>query len=319
MAQTSFPESDYNSGALTEAEWERVAARYTDDGIDGNPSQSAVVTAGAGLQVVIAANKSAIVRGFRWETDATTYTHTIDANSSGQTRADWVCLRLDRSTWEVRTAVKAGTPGMGSPSLLRQDSSAGGTVWEVPLALVTVANGASSVTVRRYEEYIGSRCKPCTSITRPAFPRVGDQIFEIDTGNWLGWNGTDWGDVLYSDSGVVDCSVIISGWSNNVDTVLQRRSGSVHLRLGAFTRTGSSIGGGTDVRLPVSIPSAYRHPNRDIHVGIYVAGSGAGGGRATIYAANNANNRAGQIWLTNHTGVQNDSSVTGFTASWVAD
>lgn len=316
MAQTSFPESDYNSGALTEAEWERVAARFTDDGVDGNPSQTPVVTAGAGLQVVIAADKAASVRGFRWETDATTYTHAIDANSSGQTRVDWVCLRLDRSTWEVRTAVKAGTPGMGSPSLLREESSAGGTVWEIPLALVTVANGASSVTVRRYEQYIGSRITPCTSITRPALPRRGDQIHETDTGRWLGWDGSSWR-VLYADSGVVVVNGTASPWGINVDTVLEHRSGVVCLRLGAFDRTGGNLPGGTDSRLPVAIPSAYRHPNRDQHGTVYVTGSSAGAGRVTVYAANNTSGRAGEIWLTNHAGVNSGTSVTGSSISWV--
>lgn len=318
MAQTSFPESDYNSGALTEGEWERVASRYTDDGVDGNPSQSAVVTAGVGLAVSIAADRRGQVRGFNWETDGTGDTLEIAANSSGSPRVDWVCLRLDRSTWEVRAVVKQGTPGSGSPSLLRQDSSAGGTVWEVPLALVSIPNGASSVSVTRYEQYIGSRITPCTSSTRPVLPRRGDQIHETDTGRWLGWDGSAWR-VLYNDSGPVVVNGSASGWSINVDTVVEHRSGSAHLRLGAFTRTGGTLSGGTDSRLPVSIPSTYRHPNRDMHGIIYITGSGAGAGRVTVYANNSTNGRAGEIWLTNHPGVPRDESVTGSTISWVVN
>lgn len=316
MAQTSFPESDYNSGALTEAEWERVASRYTDDGIDGNPAQAAVVTAGVGLAVSIGANRRGQVRGFNWETDGTGDSLEIAANSSGSPRVDWVCLRLDRSTWEVRAVVKQGTPGSGSPALLRQDSSAGGTVWEVPLALVSIPNGASSVSVTRYEEFIGSRCKPCTSGTRPVVPRRGDTIHETDTGRWLGWDGATWR-VLYDDSGNVEVNATVSGWSINVDTTVQRRSGSVHMRLGAFTRTGSSLSGGNDNRLPVSIPVAYRHPNRDQHGFVYTAGAAAG--RVTVYAANNSANRAGQVWLTNYSQVPNGSSVAGTSISWGVD
>lgn len=318
MAQTSFPESDYNSGALTEAEWERVASRFTDDGIDGNPSQAAVVTAGVGLAVSVAANRRGQIRGFNWETDGAGDSLEIAANSSGSPRVDWVCLRLDRSTWEVRAVVKQGTPGAGSPALLRQDSSAGGTVWEVPLALVSIPNGAASVTVTRYEEFIGGRCSPCTSTARPVSPRRGDTIHETDTGRWLGWDGAAWR-VLYDDSGNVVVNASVSGWSINVDTTVQRRSGSVHMRLGAFERTSGSIGGGTDSRLPVSIPAAFRHPNRDQHGIIYVTGSGAGAGRVTVYAANSTSGRAGQVWLTNHAGVPSGSSVTGSSISWVVD
>jgi hypothetical protein len=316
VAQISFPESDYNSGVLTEAEWERVASRYTDDGVDGNPSQSAVVTAGVGLSVSIAANCRGQVRGFNWETDGTGDSLEIAANSSGSTRVDWVCLRLDRSTWAVRAVVKQGTPGAGSPALLRQDSSAGGTVWEVPLALVSIPNGASSVSVTRYEQYIGSRITPCTSSTRPVLPRRGDTIHETDTGRWLGWDGSSWR-VIYSDSGVVVVNGTASPWSVNVDTVLEHRSGVVCLRLGAFERTGGNLPGGTDSRLPVAIPSAYRHPNRDQHGTIYVTGSSAGAGRVTVYASNNTSGRAGEIWLTNHAGVNSGTSVTGSSISWV--
>lgn len=314
MAQTSFPESDYNAGVLTEGEWERVAARFSDDGVDGNPSQPAVVTAGTGLQVLVAAEVYAGVRGFTWYSGTTAVALEVTSNASGSTRVDWVCLRLDRSTWEVRAVVKAGTPGSGSPALVRDDAGTG--VWEVPLALVVVPNSAASVTVTRYEQYIGSRIAPCTSTTRPVSPRRGDQIHETDTGRWLGWDGSAWR-VIYNDSGPVVVNGTADPWSVNVDTVLEHRSGVVCLRLGAFERTGGNLPGGTDSRLPVAIPSTYRHPNRDMHGIIYITGSGAGPGRVTVYAANNTSGRAGEIWLTNHPGVPSGESVTGSTISWV--
>lgn len=318
MAQASFPESDYNSGALTEAEWERVASRFTDDGIDGNPSQAAVVTAGVGLTVSIAANRRGQIRGFNWETDGTGDTLEIGANSSGSPRVDWVCLRLDRSAWEVRAVVKAGTPGAGSPALVRQDSSAGGTVWEMPLALVSVPNGASSVSVTRYEEFIGGRCRPCTSAARPVSPRRGDQIHETDTGRWLGWDGTAWR-VIYSDSGEITVDTSAPPWAISGASVLHERSGTVSLRLGTFERTGGGLPGGDDSRLPLLIPTAYRHPTRDQPATIYIAGSGAGAGRVTVYAGNNGDEKAGQAYLTHHTGVPSGSSVNGTTISWAVD
>ncbi|GAA2108250.1 hypothetical protein [Streptomyces synnematoformans] len=311
MAQNSWPNSSYNSGAVTEAEYERTASRLSDDGIDGSPVQAAVVTAGTGLQVLVAADRYAIVRGFAWSSGSTAVPLTISANASGQHRTDWVCLRLDRADWTVRAVVKEGTPGSGSPSLIRNNATTG--VWEIPLALVSVPNGAGSVTVTRYEQFIGGRVSPCTSSTRPILPRRGDQIHETDTGRWLGWDGSAWR-VLYDDSGVVVVDGSATPWSINVATVLERRTGVVCLRLGAFERTGGNLGGGTDSRLPVAIPSTYRHPNRDMHGIVYGA---TGAGRVTVYAANNTNGRAGEIWLTNHSGVPSGTSVTGSTISWV--
>lgn len=311
MAQASWPSPAHNSRAVNDIEYEKIHARETDDGIYGDPTATQVVTTGAGLQVLVKAGKQGSVRGHFWQAGTTDVPLSITANASGSTRTDRVVLRLDRSAWTVRAVVRAGTPGSGAPALQQDEGDTG--LYEVPLAQVTVADGASSVTVTRGEQYVGTRCRPCTSGTRPPSPARGQQVFETDTGRWMAWNGTTWA-TLYEDTGTVVVNSSLSAWSVGTDSVVQRRSGNVHMRLGSFVRNAGTLAAASDSRLPVLIPAAYRHPDRDQYGIVHV--SGAGGGRVTIYAASNTSGRAGQVWLSQHPGVSSGGSVLGSTISW---
>lgn len=316
MAQSSRPDPAAGSpaGALTEAEWERVAVRFSDDGVYGDPNDPAVVVAGVGLNVTVRAERRASVRGYDWYAGTVDYTHTINTNVTGSTRIDRVVLRLDRSNWTVRSVVRSGTAGAGAPALQQDTGSTG--LFEIPLAQVTVVNNASSVTVAREELWVGSRIRPCTSSTRPLVPKRGEQVFETDTGKWMGWDGSAWR-TIYEDTGPVVANSTLSAWSNDVDAVVQRRSGNVHLRLGAFTRASSAgtLASATDSRLPVSIPSSYRHASRTQYGSVFIGGGGVG--VVTVYPANDNSGRAGQVWLTRHSGVPSGQDVVGPTISWV--
>ena len=147
MAEESWPNQAHNARAVTDIEYELLAARFSDDGVYGNPHHAAVVTAGTGLSVNIRADVAASVRGHAWYSGADTVSLSLPGNISGQTRVDWVVLRLDRTNWTVRAAIVGGTPGAGAPPLTQDPGSTG--VWEVPLALVTILSGAASVTVTR--------------------------------------------------------------------------------------------------------------------------------------------------------------------------
>jgi hypothetical protein len=81
------------------------------------------------------------VQGFQYINDANVDV-SIGANSSGSTRIDVVVLRLNRSLNTLVLGVVAGTPGAGAPALTQV---AGGN-WEFPIANITVANGAASIT-----------------------------------------------------------------------------------------------------------------------------------------------------------------------------
>ncbi|MEV5607021.1 hypothetical protein [Streptomyces sp. NPDC052225] len=310
MAQNSWPSPAYNSRNVTDAEYEKIASRFSDDGVDGDPTGTAVVSAGGGLSVNIRAEARASVRGHAWYSGGTTVNLAVGANTSGSTRVDRVVLRLDRATWTVRAVIKAGTPGGGAPALTQQTGDSG--TYEIPLANVTVLNGASSVSVARAEMYVGSRCRPCTASTRNPAPDRGELGYETDTGRLILWTGSSWSS-LNESSGSVSCDSPLAAWAITVESSLEMVNGTVFLRLGTWDRKGSALGATTDARLPVLIPSKYRHPNRNVYAMAYI--SGAQIGRVTIYPANNE--RAGQVWITQKPVIGVNDSVLPASVSWV--
>ncbi|HEY9415968.1 MAG TPA: hypothetical protein VIQ30_14485, partial [Pseudonocardia sp.] len=256
MAQDSWPAPGHNSGALTEAEWERVAVRFTDNGVYGTPADLPVVVPGTGLSVTVKSERSAGVRGFNWYSGSVDYTHTIPTNVAGQTRVDRIVLRLDRSDWTVRSIRKAGTAGAGAPALQQDTGSTG--LYEIPLAQVTIGNNASSLTVQREELFVGSRVRTCTSTTRPPNPTVGDTAHETDTGKWIGWNGSAWV-TIFEDSGLLDLTIgFATVWEFSAATRGRKINGTVSLRL-AVKRKGEDFAvGDADGSHVVTVPAALR-------------------------------------------------------------
>jgi hypothetical protein len=314
VAQNSWPSPNYNSRNVTDLEYEKLAAEFSDDGVYGNPLDAAVVTPGVGLSVDIRADVYASVRGHAWTSGTTGDTLPISANNSGQTRIDRVVLRLDRSTWDVRAVVREGTPGSGVPAISTLTGDTG--FYEVLLANVNILSGAGTVTVTRGERYVGSRLRPTlsTSLINPN-PKLGDLLYEVDTGRIRLYDGSALRTV-HSDSGVIVVNSPLSAWKYTVDSVLQERNGSVHLRLGSFQRTAGTLSGASESRLPVLIPKDYRHPNRDQYAICYTTGLEVS--RAIIYSANT--DRPGQVWLTNHPTIStNDFVLPGSGISWVVD
>ncbi|MFI9600319.1 hypothetical protein ACIHCX_10640 [Streptomyces sp. NPDC052043] len=310
MAQDSWPSPAHNARGVTDTEYEKIAARFSDDGVYGSPSDAAVVAAGAGLAVNIRADVYASVRGHAWTSGTSTVSLPVGSNTAGQTRTDRVVLRLDRSTWTVRAAVKPGTPGGSAPTLAQQTGDTG--TYEIPLARVTVLNGASAVSVAREELYVGSRVRSCTSSSRNPSPARGEMCFETDTGIVRVWTGTAW-KIVYEDSGTIVVDAAVSGWSATSGSVLQKHNGVVYMRLGNFNRTGANLAAGTESRLPVLIPAAYRHPNRDHSVMAYTTGVEIS--RLVIYSNGD---RAGQVWLLNHPQINKGQNVIPQSGlSWV--
>ncbi|MEU9245883.1 hypothetical protein [Streptomyces sp. NPDC048385] len=311
MAQDSWPSPSHNARAVTDVEYELLAARFSDDGVYGSPSDTPVVAAGAGLSVDVRAGVYASVRGHVWYSGTSVTNLAITANASASVRFDRVVLRLDRSTWNVTAVVKTGTPGAGTPDLTKDTGSTG--VWEIPLATVSVNPSATGVGVAAKEQYVGTRIRPCTSISLPDPTAPGELAYQMTDGRLLIWTGTLW-KVLYSDSGVVDINATVSSWEYTTGSVLEERNGNVHLRLGSFRRTGASLPGATESRLPVLIPSAYRHLNRDHYITAYVTGGGIA--RLTVYSAASSD-RPGQVWLTQHPAMDTGDLVLTSGASWV--
>ncbi|MEV4974455.1 hypothetical protein [Streptomyces scopuliridis] len=298
---------------MTDAEYEQIAARFSGDGIYGSPAGTQVVSAGVGLSVDVRSGARASVRGHAWYSGTSTVPLPVVPNSSGSTRVDRVVLRLDRDDWTVRAVIRQGTPGAGAPTLVQSTGSTG--LYEIPLALVTILSGAGSVTVARGELYVGARIRPGLSTARNPLPDRGEMVLEEDTGRVRMWTGNAW-NLVFARSGIVSLDSPISNWSIGTQSVLEMKSGVVHLRLGSFTRAGGTLDNTTPSRLPVLIPADYRHPTRDQFVIVYVTGARIG--RATIYSRLSPD--AGQVWLTQHPDVRTGENVlTQSGMSWVVD
>lgn len=147
MASTTWPDGSPKS--VDDIEFEILGAAWGVDGIVGNPTDTSVVFGDStGRQVKIRAGKFGHVHGRGWASGATDIIKSIAANGSGQPRIDLVVLGLDRSTWLVTEYVLTGTPGSNPspPALTRTAMGAGTGKWEIPLARVAVAAGASTIS-----------------------------------------------------------------------------------------------------------------------------------------------------------------------------
>ncbi|WP_411090784.1 hypothetical protein [Streptomyces sp. 049-1] len=313
MAEQSYPSPGHNDRTVADDEHELLASRFSDDGVYGDPTDPQVVTPGTGLSVTVRADVAASLRGHGWYSGSTPVSVALSANISSQARIDWIVLRLDRSDWTVRVGVVGGTPGSGAPALTQQTGSTG--VYEIPLAQARILGGASSVTVTRAEQYVGTRCRPCTSTTRNPTPRLGELAFEVDTGTTRLWTGSAW-KLVFDDTGDIDISLLTPSWGIGVTPVIERRNGVVCLRLGSFQRKIGSLAGSSESRLPAQIPSAFQHRNRDQYALAYIEGVSIG--RITIYSK--ASDKPGQVWLVQHPTIPvNDYVLTMSGPNWVVD
>ncbi|HET8590770.1 MAG TPA: hypothetical protein VFM01_14130 [Nakamurella sp.] len=243
MAQDSWPKPDpANSNKRTVDDWqfERMAAAYSYDGLIGLPSDLPVIYAdSSAMQVKIRPGKSGYARGHYWVSDpSATDTVSIGANSSGSTRVDLVVLQLDRSTWSVDVAVHAGTPGSLAPPPTRDLDGTG--VYEVPLAEVTVPNGASAISAANVVNR-GWYLSPtglilCTASTRP--PAVfGRDIMQLDGKGYRAMADGTWR-ITLEDTGEVPITVTNTGWKTSVGAqpYVRRVNGEVDLRTGELER-----------------------------------------------------------------------------------
>lgn len=158
MAESSWP-SPSNSRLIGDDQYEKLALSYGPSaGVVGDFTSPQLVYGDAsGMQVKIVADRYALVRGHEWWSGATLTTLAIAANASGSTRVDLIVLRLNRTTWNVNITVVQGTPGSGAPAPTQNVGTTGS--YDLPLALVTVASGASSISAGNVN-YIAAHLGP---------------------------------------------------------------------------------------------------------------------------------------------------------------
>lgn len=252
-------ESSYPSPGVTQLQHERLLGRALPSGLLGHPDDQPLIYAdGAGTREIrVRVSRQAVVDGYGWQNDAAVITKTLAANSSGSTRVDLVVLRLNRADWSLSVQVVQGTPGAGAPSATRTASTGTGSgVYEIELATVTVANGATTLaasTVTEKAWYLGEDGQIlCKAATRPPH-QVGRTAFETDTARWILSNGTVWANTV-DDSGITSVALTAGGGWSAPTNRLQRRAGVVVLAL--VTSRSTAIPAGTSVKVG-QVPAGF--------------------------------------------------------------
>jgi len=147
MAQTTMFRDFAIDGATMGAEdiarvFRSLFGATTNSGpLKGALNEFAVTAAGATRQISVASGQ-AMVYGF-WYENSATHTFSLTENASGNPRYDRIIARLTFATQSVGITSITGTPA-ASPAVpaLVQDA----TSWDIPLANVYVANGATEFT-----------------------------------------------------------------------------------------------------------------------------------------------------------------------------
>jgi hypothetical protein len=147
-------------GPYSDSDWQRMYKTHMGVGAD-SANRGVMRDVGSELQItansptasnVLVTSGAAFVAGIPYYND-NTETLTITANASGSTRNDIIILRADYVAQTVRLAVLQGIPAAGLPSLTQSV----GTIYEIPLAYLTLASGFASVTasmITDYREYM---------------------------------------------------------------------------------------------------------------------------------------------------------------------
>lgn len=220
----------------------------------------------SGRQVKVAADRYALVRGHTWWSGSTIVTKSIGANSSGSTRIDLVVLRLSRTTWDVTVEVVAGTPGGGAPSPTQGAGTTG--TWELPLATVSVANGAASISAANVT-YVAPHLSPdggglrlATEAAAAFIPSpLTGMLATVTDGTLLRYGGSSWAQMFaWKDFSPVayhhnlTTRVAIVGYTVNKARYLQIGK-MVHAYVD-LSVTGASTGG-VSVGLPVNAAARW--------------------------------------------------------------
>lgn len=244
MAYVSFPNTPHNSRAVTLAEHEELMFPVGSEGLIGYTGTAAVFADSTGLQVKIPLGVTGWIRGTVFDNTSETVVP-VGSNASGSTRIDLLVLRLDRSNYTITPVVIAGIAGAAAPSAVRDENWDAVGTWDLPLAEITVINGASTITAAQVALrgwYLGPDGQYiCTSTSRPPHV-IGRRIRETDTSRTLESTGSSWL-ILLEDTGWIAIPAN-TGWTASGFCRARRYNGNTTLLL-HFTRTGAALAAGT--------------------------------------------------------------------------
>lgn len=258
MAYESFPNTGHNNRAVTPAEFEQIAVPLGLSGLINYSGSNPVVADSSGMQVKLQAGVQASIRGSKFN-NLTETVIAIGANASGNPRIDLVVLRLNRSNYQITPVVIAGVAAASpiAPSAVRQNTTDGTGLWDIPLCEVLVANGAATIAAgnltHRAWWILGGGYVSQTGGRPPAEPGV--TWLEANTG--IQWIGTTTGTYrrVASSTGVVTIPAP-AGWSGGLNFV--RLADTVHMSA-AVQRTGGTLANTVSPVL-ATITEEYRPP-----------------------------------------------------------
>jgi hypothetical protein len=189
MAESSFP---FENADTTEEQYSRLFARLADNGV----ASGLTVSASGGMNLDVAIG-SAIVQGFFYENTISAKSLVVPTASGSYPRKDYVLLRLDLSANSVTAVVKSGTADVGGGTLPTLTQTA--SLWEYPIAVVTVPAGAVSLVSANIENWLDRQSSRvftyASTAQRSRIPVVnGDIVIGINTASRVLeiWNGTSW-------------------------------------------------------------------------------------------------------------------------------
>lgn len=179
MAVTADSFGPFDGTPAYEDQWRAMQRRISVSGVVRNQANE-LSTFGdsSGRQVKVSPGE-AWVEG-HWGQIATEKTCTVTANATGSTRLDLAIFRMDFANNTAEVDVLAGTT---SPPALTRNSSR----WEIPLALISVANGAATIAAADVKDARQWGGPPVATVTDD-FTWYGDRIsscsrFAVNTDN----------------------------------------------------------------------------------------------------------------------------------------
>lgn len=264
MGETSYPYA--GGGGVTDARYEELMARVTGTGrIAYNPSsttlsQGLVYADSTGRQVKVRGNQAAIVRGFRWQTDAAGLLQPIEANTSGQTRIDLAVLRLIRETFRVSLRIVKGAPATTpvAPSPTQRIAADG--VWEWPVAAIRVTSSSTSglpsigpADVTALDHFVAPPAMTGHSARRPP-AEWGALWTQYDTGRTYVGHGGSWH--LIGENDAYTRITASGNWITPGNLYASRRNGFTYFQ-GVVQLAIGDRAAGTDLTI-CTLPADYR-------------------------------------------------------------
>lgn len=264
MGETSYPVA--GGGAVTDLRYEQLMAEISGSGLLGDPGVTQLMYADStGRQIKLKPFRKAVIRGFRWETDADGLTVPLAANTSGFPRLDLGVLRLDRSTWNVRFVIKQGAASANpvAPTPTQNEDADG--MWEIPVGTARVASTTTTQATSGLPSIAAGDVTPLdwflapppivTRTGRMPPVRPGQVVTEWNKGRVYAAVGSAYH--LIGEDGPPVKLAVKSGWDNS-GVFVTRRNGFVFMQAILYRNTpNKSTPASTDLVL-FNLPVDYR-------------------------------------------------------------